>query len=64
MQTNPKPKASAYGILREDITPDMPRKKEKIKKWLSDFESTHYPGRPLTKQYFELRQEALKLQLI
>jgi hypothetical protein len=61
---NPKPRASAYGILRDDITADMPRRKEKIKKWMDDFQNTSYPGRPLTKQYYELMATAKQLELI
>ena len=57
-------KPTAYGLLREDLTPETPRRKERVKKWFDEFEATNYPNRPLTKQYFELQAVAKEIKLL
>lgn len=64
MSKQNKPKASKYGLLREDIQMNDARRREKIRRWIRDFSDTDYPNRPLTDQYSEIMDKAKELNLI
>ena len=56
--------ADKYGKLDEsEINFHDRNMYQRVRKWLADFEATNYPGRPLTKQYFEYKKIAEGKQL-
>jgi hypothetical protein len=55
---------SPNGILREDVRlTNTPIDKPIVEKWMKDYRATDYPGRPVTKQYLEMKARADQLNI-
>jgi hypothetical protein len=48
-----------WGILSEmTVKSSTPRDQRWAQKWIQEFHTTHYPGRPLTSQYYQIKELA------
>ena len=55
---------SPFGMLREDVRlSHTPSDKPIVEKWMKDYSATDYPGRPVTRQYMEMKKRAEQLNI-